>query len=68
MMKALFNPATGVVLSWTPELAKRRDLVEVMVNEKYEVVDSGGNGEVVVVADDDKQEPIPPKKKTKKSK
>lgn len=68
MMKALLNPSTGVVLSWTPELAKRHDLVEVMVNEKYEIVQPGSDSDVVVVADEEKEEQATPKKKTKKSK
>lgn len=33
--KALLNPHTGVILSWTPELAKRHDLVPVEVDENF---------------------------------
>jgi hypothetical protein len=36
MMKALYNPANGAILSWTKELAKRHDLFEIMVNERFE--------------------------------
>lgn len=38
IIEALKNPATGVILSITPELLKRDDLVRVQVNEAYQEI------------------------------
>ena len=64
IVDALKNPVTGVILSITPELLKRDDLVRVQVNEAYEEIASAAEPvvELAQVAD----EPVVEQPKAKK--